>query len=405
MFRIDNSSAVAALPVAAAPITPGYFTDGNPGTGVPATIVDAWWCNMLQEEILTVVAAAGITPSKSAHNQLYLALQTLYTASGAATGFLPLTGGTLTGQLTMGYPQPQISWQQTGVGNTAGGLWRIGTDPSGIFIVEMNTAPAGDYSTNVTVLALRPDFTASFANKVTVGGSFLNTLNALNVYGAPGSAVGMAFAQGDGLGTGGNDYGFWVGIRPNGDWSISPNYATGNFSLRIPAGTGPNSGAVFIEQGCVVSGTVHGNPYTLYVNGQVGIGGFLNVAGNLGPSGDNLFDCGFGGNSWAAVSSYSFITVSDPVLKRDIAPVPACLELVRAIEPKTYKWANDEGDQVHWGFLAPDVADAMDRAGHRFDAVRAQENGTRTLAYNDLIAVLWSAVRELADRLDTIESK
>ncbi|WP_110947406.1 hypothetical protein [Pseudomonas bohemica] len=81
MYQIDNSTAVAAIPASTAAGTAGYFTDGNPATGVPATIMPAEYQNMLMMEMLNVLAAAGINPSKSSFNQLALAIRGL--SSGA----------------------------------------------------------------------------------------------------------------------------------------------------------------------------------------------------------------------------------------------------------------------------------------------------------------------------------
>jgi microcystin-dependent protein len=78
MNRIDNSSAVANRPVPGPPGASGYFTDGNPAAAQEATIVDAWWANSIQEEILTVIEQAGIVPDKSSVSQLYEALNKLY---------------------------------------------------------------------------------------------------------------------------------------------------------------------------------------------------------------------------------------------------------------------------------------------------------------------------------------
>jgi hypothetical protein len=44
----------------------------------------------------------------------------------------------------------------------------------------------------------------------------------------------------------------------------------------------------------------------------------------------------------------------------------------------------------------------MLKAGRKFDAVH-EENGVSSLAYDELIAVLWQAVRELADQLKSKE--
>jgi microcystin-dependent protein len=82
MYRIDNPSAVTVMPTPPAAGTPGYFTNGNPATAQEATIVDDWWANSLQEEILTVIEQAGLIPAKNKTDQLFTALNLLYAGAG-----------------------------------------------------------------------------------------------------------------------------------------------------------------------------------------------------------------------------------------------------------------------------------------------------------------------------------
>ena len=71
MFRIDSTGTAVALPTpAAVGPTVGYFTKGNPTLSIPPTVVSDDWLNMVQEEILSVIAAAGLTPSKTTYTQL-----------------------------------------------------------------------------------------------------------------------------------------------------------------------------------------------------------------------------------------------------------------------------------------------------------------------------------------------
>jgi hypothetical protein len=46
------------------------FTEGNSGTGTPATVLDAAWLNAVQEEMISVLAAGAITPAKGTWTQL-----------------------------------------------------------------------------------------------------------------------------------------------------------------------------------------------------------------------------------------------------------------------------------------------------------------------------------------------
>jgi len=75
MFSIDEPTAASSLPAPAAAGTEGYFTNGNPASGVPATILDADWLNMVQQELLNIVEAGGLTPSKTTYNQVLEAIQ------------------------------------------------------------------------------------------------------------------------------------------------------------------------------------------------------------------------------------------------------------------------------------------------------------------------------------------
>ena len=60
MHRIDHATAA-----------PGeLFTEGNPATATPATIVTHDWLNDVQENICGVVEAAGTTLAKGDYSQL-----------------------------------------------------------------------------------------------------------------------------------------------------------------------------------------------------------------------------------------------------------------------------------------------------------------------------------------------
>jgi hypothetical protein len=78
MFRIDDPSAATSLPTPEAAGTEGYWTEGNPASGTPATLERASWFNMIQEELCSLLAAAGITRSKTTYNQVNAALQKMY---------------------------------------------------------------------------------------------------------------------------------------------------------------------------------------------------------------------------------------------------------------------------------------------------------------------------------------
>lgn len=84
MFGIDDPTAVAVMPTPEAAGTVGFWTEGNPGTGAPATLMRASFFNGLQQELLNILSAAGLTPSKTSYNQILTALNMRAPAVGQA---------------------------------------------------------------------------------------------------------------------------------------------------------------------------------------------------------------------------------------------------------------------------------------------------------------------------------
>lgn len=75
MLRIDHATAVATPPARGSAGTPGYFTDGNPATSTPATVLTADWANQMQESIMQAIVGSGQSPSKTDDQQLWKAIK------------------------------------------------------------------------------------------------------------------------------------------------------------------------------------------------------------------------------------------------------------------------------------------------------------------------------------------
>ncbi|WP_242183069.1 hypothetical protein [Sphingomonas sp. CARO-RG-8B-R24-01] len=83
MQRIDGPTAAPSLPAPSALVgTPGYFTGGDPAIPTPPTIITPDWFNMIQEELVAIVVAAGISPSKSDRAQVLAAVRSLIASGG-----------------------------------------------------------------------------------------------------------------------------------------------------------------------------------------------------------------------------------------------------------------------------------------------------------------------------------
>lgn len=86
MKKVDNSTATID----------NEFTEGNPGTGTPATILPAQWLNVVQAELIKLVEMAGITPDQTGVdvNQIAKALAVhvsgldFYNDTGAADAYV-----------------------------------------------------------------------------------------------------------------------------------------------------------------------------------------------------------------------------------------------------------------------------------------------------------------------------
>jgi hypothetical protein len=57
----------------------GLFHDGDPFNGITGTMVTADWLNSIQEELVSVIAAAGLALDPAQSDQLLEAIQTLIT--------------------------------------------------------------------------------------------------------------------------------------------------------------------------------------------------------------------------------------------------------------------------------------------------------------------------------------
>ncbi|WP_446333584.1 hypothetical protein ACRHQP_00305 [Burkholderia pseudomallei] len=78
MYQIDNASAATSQPASTAAGTPGFFTDGNPTSATPATILPAEWLNSVMMELINVVNAGGVTPTKNRFNDVLTSLRKMY---------------------------------------------------------------------------------------------------------------------------------------------------------------------------------------------------------------------------------------------------------------------------------------------------------------------------------------
>lgn len=123
------------------------------------------------------------------------------------------------------------------------------------------------------------------------------------------------------------------------------------------------------------------------------------------PTSNNLYYCGVAAQAWTQVATYATFNPSSAQHKSHIRELPDnCLKFVSNLRPKRYRITNgptEERDINHFGFIAEDVARVLgtgkDFGGHK------GEGPEQMIAYNQLVAVLWRAVQELAGKVETLE--
>jgi hypothetical protein len=210
--------------------------------------------------------------------------------------------------------------------------------------------------------------------------------------------------------------GSWNGLRPFTVDNSNGNVSMGG-TLTLSGGVQMNAAFSVANNNWVFARDTSNNPFTvlgMYTDNQVYIGDSghtMQVRGNyvmlqthLAAQTDNAYFCGSGGHAWVQCAAYSYPGSSDLRLKTNNQPLPDdCLALVRAIVPQRFCWRKGpDPERVHWGFIAQEVAAAMSAAGHEFGGhyVGDDEAKTQSLDVNELVAVLWRAVQEMAATLE-----
>jgi hypothetical protein len=273
MFRIDDSTAATSMPTPEPAGSEGFFTEGSPAAGTPATNVRGSWLNMIQEELRAIVVAAGLTPDKTSHTQVRDAIQTMYGAGrllnvqvfdtvGAAT-FTPTPGATLAiadvqGAGGQGGGSPACSGSQNGFGSGghsgARGIAMISL--SGVENIPIQVGAGG--STGGAGASGQAGGTTSFGSYITcpggAGGSALGPVSSAFIAGNASALPAPTFAgvikaivsqTGN---SGAPAQCITPGVAISGSGGISPAYggaATGN----VGTGTG-NAGAQVGAGGC-----------------------------------------------------------------------------------------------------------------------------------------------------------
>jgi hypothetical protein len=307
------------------------------------------------------------------------------------------------------------------------------------FTREAWTATAnGSYMAVATVPAgsTTGEYPAMFGRGLIVGGSIANDPGPGNISMAGGTIRFMGgayplqnadnanFAWQLGSGNGGfywySNSGFAVmQILSSGPLIVPPGVSTGNTSsgagtVGLSPGSTSNIGYVnwYKPNGTRFAYMGYSQTeLTLVLEGGGGVN-FSITGGHVYPNPQATYWCGLAAGSgpwWYGVAAVTFPVQSDARHKTDITTLPAdCLDLVEAIAPKRYQYINTpEGEEgrVFWGYIAQEVGEVFDAAGHDFSGAHRVHDGWHSLDYGQMNAVLWKAVQELTARVKSLEAQ
>ncbi|QQE86909.1 gp53-like domain-containing protein [Azotobacter chroococcum] len=128
MHRIDVPSATADH----------QFTEGSVAGGVPATTVSAAWLNDMQEELISILAAASIAPVKGDQDQVLAAILALIAAQAGGMRSLTPNGFRQIGDIVL-----QWGFGTTATGNLDDVVFPV-TFPDEVWaVIVMESAAAG----------------------------------------------------------------------------------------------------------------------------------------------------------------------------------------------------------------------------------------------------------------------
>jgi hypothetical protein len=118
----------------------------------------------------------------------------------------------------------------------------------------------------------------------------------------------------------------------------------------------------------------------------------------------NLANANVGGITTTATAT-SFNTSSDARLKQAVTPLTGALDVVRALNPVSFRWRAD--DTPGRGFLAHEVAEVIDGViTGEVGAIDAEGNiEPQQIDYSKLVPWLVSAVKELTQQVEMLQAQ
>jgi hypothetical protein len=102
-------------------------------------------------------------------------------------------------------------------------------------------------------------------------------------------------------------------------------------------------------------------------------------------------------NSTGNVTSPFFYSQSDINLKKDLVPITDALNIVKSLDGYRFKWKKNDADS--FGLIAQHVESVLPML------IGTSPDGSKTVLYNGIIAILLEAIKEQQVQIDEIRAK
>lgn len=120
------------------------------------------------------------------------------------------------------------------------------------------------------------------------------------------------------------------------------------------------------------------------------------------PQWNNNLYLGAGGNRWITVFSVNGMDASSDInMKKDIQTTQLGLNFVNRINPVSYRWKDGDG-RVRHGVIAQQLREIVDEFGVEFGDLA---DDSKSLNYSGLIAPIIKAIQELSNQIREIKEK
>lgn len=284
--------------------TEGEFTEGNPATSTPATVLPGYQMNAIVQEIRNSIVAAGLTPSRTNNAQLAAALAIVGTgqitkvsattpltraeaglilidaSAGSVTLTLPLSDSSATLALRYQFMRTDVSGNTVSVITAGSDTW-------------LNNGASGS-------------MTVTLGRQLSIVNDGVSVWVAL----AAGPRNAQGFTSSGTYTTGPNQFVAWLtGVAPGGggagSYAVSPNFSAGGAgssgqpALKQAVTVAPNTGYSVTIGSPGAAGAIGVNGSS---GGALSFSGLLTLTGGSGGVAGTIIGAGTGGASVAAGS-------------------------------------------------------------------------------------------------------